>query len=79
MDSTEVTQGDFSADMQNCYETFTTPNWGTMGKGNTMAAYFIDWFDAVLYCNARSKRDGLDTIYSYLEYERKSRKLFDSK
>ncbi len=23
------------------------------------------WFDAVLYCNARSKREGLDTVYNY--------------
>lgn len=23
------------------------------------------WFDAVLYCNKRSKRDGLDTVYSF--------------
>ncbi len=25
----------------------------------------VTWFDAVLYCNERSKRDGLDTVYSY--------------
>ena len=25
----------------------------------------VSWFDAVLYCNARSKRHGLDTVYSY--------------
>jgi formylglycine-generating enzyme required for sulfatase activity len=23
------------------------------------------WFEAALYCNARSNRDGLDTVYSY--------------
>jgi len=27
--------------------------------------WFLTWYDAVLYCNARSKRDGLDTVYSY--------------
>jgi formylglycine-generating enzyme required for sulfatase activity len=25
----------------------------------------VTWFDALLFCNARSKRDDLDTIYSY--------------
>ena len=25
----------------------------------------VTWFDAVLYCNERSKRDNLDTVYSY--------------
>jgi hypothetical protein len=25
----------------------------------------VTWFDAILYCNARSKRDNLDTVYSY--------------
>ena len=25
----------------------------------------ITWFDAVLFCNAKSKREGLDTVYTY--------------
>ncbi len=25
----------------------------------------VSWFDAVLFCNARSKKDGFDTVYSY--------------
>jgi len=25
----------------------------------------LTWYDAMLYCNARSKRDGWDTVYSY--------------
>jgi formylglycine-generating enzyme required for sulfatase activity len=25
----------------------------------------VSWFDAVLYCNALSKRDGLDAVYAY--------------
>ena len=69
MDSTEVTQGDFSAIMQNSYASFTVPPWGYYGKSDKEAAYFIDWYDAILYCNAKSKRDGLDTIYSYIEIE----------
>ena len=67
MDSTEVCQGDYSAVMQNTYATFSPPNWETHGKGDKTAAYFINWYDAILYCNARSKRDGVDTIYSYTQ------------
>lgn len=28
-------------------------------------AWSINWWDAALYCNARSKRDGLDSVYAY--------------
>jgi formylglycine-generating enzyme required for sulfatase activity len=30
-----------------------------------MPAYYLNWDDAVLYCNAKSLRDGFDTVYSY--------------
>jgi formylglycine-generating enzyme required for sulfatase activity len=33
--------------------------------GNNYPEFTITWCDALLYCNARSKRDGLDTIYRY--------------
>lgn len=29
----------------------------------------VSWFDAVLFCNARSKRDGLESAYSYSKIE----------
>ncbi|MGB7566362.1 MAG: SUMF1/EgtB/PvdO family nonheme iron enzyme [Chitinivibrionales bacterium] len=58
VDTTLVTQTDFKALM------------GFNPSGNTsgLAGLPVDqetWYDAVLYCNARSKRDGLDTVYSY--------------
>ena len=31
----------------------------------------VTWYDAVLYCNARSKRDNLDTVYTYASIVRK--------
>jgi formylglycine-generating enzyme required for sulfatase activity len=52
MDSVEVTNSDFRAVL------------GT-GITNNLPVSEISWFDAVLYCNARSKRDKLDTVYSY--------------
>lgn len=35
------------------------------GLGNKLPAWFLTWYDAVLYCNERSKKEGLDTVYSY--------------
>ena len=36
------------------------------GKGDRFPVYNVSWYDAVLFCNARSKKDGLDTVYSYV-------------
>jgi len=30
----------------------------------------VSWFDAVLYCNALSKRDGLDAVYAYSDVKK---------
>jgi uncharacterized protein (TIGR02171 family) len=35
------------------------------GKGNDYPVYYVSWFDAILFCNAKSKKDKLDTVYSY--------------
>ncbi len=56
IDTYEVTQGDFSALMGVLPSTFINNN-------NPVDS--VTWFDAVLYANARSKRDGLDTVYKY--------------
>ncbi len=58
VDSTKVTQTDFKAIMG------FDPSNNTSG----VAGLPVDketFFDAALYCNARSKRDGLDTVYTY--------------
>lgn len=36
-------------------------------KGDSLPVERVSWFDAVLYCNARSKEDGFDTVYEYTE------------
>lgn len=57
MDTTEVTQAD--------YQTLMGGN-PSMGTGNLLLPIeMVTWFDAALYCNARSKRDDLDTVYIY--------------
>lgn len=68
MDSTEVTQAKYNYIMSAAYGTlYKTPSaWTThLGLGNLYPAYKINWFDAVLYCNALSKADNRDTVYTY--------------
>lgn len=60
MDTTEVTQKMFRT-----IAGYST-SWGpTYGVGDNYPAYFVNWFDAVLFCNARSRKEGRDTVYSY--------------
>jgi uncharacterized protein (TIGR02171 family) len=35
------------------------------GSGDDYPVYNVSWFDAVFFCNARSKAEGLDTVYVY--------------
>ncbi len=57
MDSTDVTQADY-------YKLMKLNNANSATDSN-MPMDAVTWFDAVLYCNARSKRDGKDTVYTY--------------
>ncbi|MBL8025618.1 MAG: SUMF1/EgtB/PvdO family nonheme iron enzyme [Fibrobacteres bacterium] len=57
MDSTEVTQADYYA--------LTGLNPSTFKNNMLQPVEQISWYDAVLYCNARSKRDGCDTVYTF--------------
>ncbi|QQS06202.1 MAG: SUMF1/EgtB/PvdO family nonheme iron enzyme [Fibrobacterota bacterium] len=56
MDTTEVTQKEFSA--------LVGRNPSAV-KGEALPVTNVTWFDAVLAANARSKHDGLDTVYQY--------------
>lgn len=58
MDTTLVTQGQYAAVMG------VNPSY-YVRCGTDCPVEEVTWFDAVLYCNARSKRDGLDTVYTY--------------
>ncbi len=57
MDTTEVTQGD--------YLTLMGVNPSQFTGDSLRSVEQVTWFDAVLYCNARSKRDGKDTVYTF--------------
>ncbi|MFP4417520.1 MAG: SUMF1/EgtB/PvdO family nonheme iron enzyme [Chitinispirillaceae bacterium] len=64
MDTTEVTQGMYETVMSASYEEYTTPEFA-YSVGEQFPAHCVLWGDAALYCNAKSKQDGLDTVYSY--------------
>jgi formylglycine-generating enzyme required for sulfatase activity len=61
-DSTEVTQGQYYA------ATGRRPvdSGSVYGFGDDYPVYRVSWFDAVLYCNARSRLEGLDTVYMHI-------------
>jgi formylglycine-generating enzyme required for sulfatase activity len=37
------------------------------GKGDAYPVYNVSWFDAILFCNAKSKFMGLDTVYEFFQ------------
>lgn len=68
MDSTEVTQKVYENIMRYTYPKYSHPIWDSTIrtiKGDQYPANYISWYDAVLFCNARSKLVGLDTVYDY--------------
>ena len=59
VDTTMITQDDYNTIMKN------NPSSHKITGNLRLPVARVSWYDAVLYCNARSKRDGLDTVYSY--------------
>jgi len=37
-------------------------------KQNDIPVYYVSWFDAIKYCNLRSRLEGFDPVYSYDSY-----------
>ena len=56
----EVTQKEFTQYMM--LHNSTTFDKGT---GDDYPAYYVNWFDTIIYCNLRSKAEGLTPVYSY--------------
>ena len=64
IDKYEVTQGQYRALMgTNPAQTHAAGSAG--GIGGSYPVNFVSWYDAALFCNARSKTQGYDTVYSY--------------
>jgi sulfatase modifying factor 1 len=65
MDTTEVTQMDYQSLMQKEPWNESHQPGNNSGVSPDRPAWNVNWFDAIRYCNARSKSHGLDTVYSY--------------
>jgi formylglycine-generating enzyme required for sulfatase activity len=66
LDTTEVTQKEFYDLMAITYSGYLFPNWYDNGNGDNYPAYNVSWFEAILYCNAKTKASGsIDTVYRY--------------
>lgn len=59
--ATEVTQGEYSTLMSG------VPGYSGTAQdiGDSFPVYSVTWYDAVLYCNELSKKQGYDTVYTY--------------
>ncbi|OGJ85793.1 MAG: hypothetical protein A2268_00880 [Candidatus Raymondbacteria bacterium RifOxyA12_full_50_37] len=60
MDSTEITVSEFKDVM----DTAPAPSYFRESSGKYPVDY-ITWFQMIMYCNARSRLNGLDTVYTY--------------
>jgi formylglycine-generating enzyme required for sulfatase activity len=60
MDTTEVTQAEYRGLMG-----VNPSHFRDSGNSPLRPVENVTWFDAVLYCNARSKRDLRDTVYTF--------------
>jgi uncharacterized protein (TIGR02171 family) len=60
LDSIEITQGHWRQVMGESH-----PLLALQTANDALPMVQVTWFDAVLFCNARSKKNGLDTVYSY--------------
>jgi formylglycine-generating enzyme required for sulfatase activity len=64
MDKCEVSQGMYR-NLMGANPSVVNATQGTFGVGDSFPVYYVSWYDAALFCNARSKKDGYDTVYSY--------------
>lgn len=68
IDSTEITQSEYETVMSAAFPGYRRPIWD-YGSGPNYPVYNISWYDAVLYCNARTKASGSnDTVYQYSNF-----------
>ena len=57
----EVTQAEYE---KYCSYTGTDSPSSSYGDGDNYPAYYVSWYDALVYCNKRSMAEGLTPCYS---------------
>ena len=62
----EVTQSEYETYCKYGDTVFTphTSYGNAYGEGNDNPAFFVNWYDAIVYCNLRSKEENLNAVYS---------------
>ncbi|MBD3390492.1 MAG: TIGR02171 family protein [Chitinivibrionales bacterium] len=65
IDTTEVTVGMFRDALGYLPASYDSLS----GVAERKPICFVTWYDALLYCNARSRSEGLDTVYEYAAAE----------
>lgn len=67
----EVTQKEFGKYMKPYLAGYSDPFvWGSAGTGDNYPVFWTSWYSAIMYCNLRSKAEGLTPVY-YIEIEGK--------
>jgi len=66
IDRTEITQQLYDSVMQRSYAGYTRPAWtDSVSPSRSLPAYSISYANMALFCNARGKLEGQDTVYAY--------------
>jgi uncharacterized protein (TIGR02171 family) len=74
IDTAEVTQKEYFEVTGKTPVSDTVKN----GKGDNYPVFYVNWYDAILFCNAKSKAADLDTVYSYFSKDTLSTGLINS-
>ncbi len=61
IDTAEVTQREF----EDVTGRQPVPDTSKTGRGDLFPVSHVTWYDAVIFCNAKSRKNGLDTVYTY--------------
>ncbi|MEN9307631.1 MAG: hypothetical protein RL173_1563 [Fibrobacterota bacterium] len=66
IDRTEITQQFYDSLMRSTYPGYVRPGWtDSVAPSRSLPAHSISYANVALFCNARGKSEGLDTLFAY--------------